>query len=215
MTMLYLIRHGETVWNAEGRFQGHKNSALNALGRTQAMAVAQAMADYPFAAIYTSDLDRAAETARIIAAPHHLTPIGDPRLREACFGEWEGFTLPEISERWPDTVAAWHKDSLHTRPPGGETLEQVHGRVAEILAEITARYPDDEVAVVGHGGSLKAMITLTLGATYTTFRRIRLDNCSISILRAGEERCSLIRSNDICHLKGELPHATWDETSSA
>ena len=211
MTTLYLIRHGETTWNADGRFQGHQNTPLSATGSAQAQATAIALAQHHFTAIYSSDLVRAAQTALIIAAPHRQPVQSDPRLREAFFGAWEGLTLPEITARWPELVAAWRQDSLHTRPPGGETLEQVQARVAEMLTELITRHADEQVAIIGHGGSLRAMITLALGADLSLFRRLRLDNCSISILSARNEELSLSQMNDTCHLGQLIPRASWDE----
>ena len=212
MTTLYLIRHGETVWNADGRFQGQQNTPLNALGRAQADSAARALADIPFEAVYTSDLARAAETAEIIAAPHALAPLPDPRLREVHFGEWEGLAMPEVTTRWPEIVAAWRADSLRTRPPGGETLEQLQQRVVAALTDIVRAYPTGTLAVVGHGGSLRAIITHILNADLSIFRRLRLDNCSISIITVTDGQYTLRLFNDICHLGARAPHATLDET---
>lgn len=210
-TTLYLIRHGETVWNADGRFQGHQNSPLNDSGYQQAYIVARAVSTYPIAAIYTSDLDRAAETAEIVAAPHGLSPVRDARLREACFGEWEGLTLTQISERWPDLIAAWRADSLRTRPPGGETLEQVQARVVMLLDDIVTRHPDEHVALVAHGGSLRAVVAHALSADLSIFRRLRLDNCSLSTIQITDGQYALVNLNDICHLGNQQPRATLDE----
>ena len=211
MTTLYLIRHGETTWNADGRFQGHSNSPLNDVGRAQAVLVARAFDDVAFHAVYASDLERAADTASEIARRHELLINTDARLREASFGEWEGLTLEEVSARWPDVVAAWRADSLHTRAPGGETLEQVQARVLLALQDIRSQHPDGDVAIVGHGGSVRAIIAHVLNADLSIFRRLRIDNCSINIVQITPERSSLIRLNDICHLHSQTPRSTWDE----
>lgn len=212
MTTLYLIRHGETVWNADGRFQGHQDTALNDAGRAQARLLADRLASTHFDAIYTSDLGRAADTANIIAASHYLTPIPDTRLREAYFGEWEGLTIQEITERWSDIVAAWRRDSLHTRPPGGETLEQLQERVANFIEAAIQLHPDGQILIAGHGGSIRAAIATALGATLTIFNRLRLDNCSLSVVRHQSDRFSLVQMNDTCHLHGVPLRTTWDES---
>lgn len=212
MLTIYLVRHGETAWNADGRFQGQQDVSLSERGCQQAQTVAATMTSLPLQAIYTSDLRRSAETAEAIAAPHRLAVIPDRRLREAFFGEWEGLTLPQIAARWPEIVAAWRADSLRTRPPGGETLEQVQARVAEALAAIVQAHPHGTIAIVGHGGSVRAIIATVLGADLSIFRRLRLDNCSISSVRVDDEgRYSLTGMNDICHLGPQAPRATWDE----
>lgn len=208
MTRITLIRHGETSWNADGRFQGQQDTPLNESGRAQAAITATALARHAFSFCYTSDLSRAWETADILAAPHALHPERDARLREASFGEWEGLTLPDITLRWPEIVAAWKIDSLRTRPPGGETLEAVHTRVSALLRVIIARHPDEDILVVGHGGSARALIVETLGGNLTVYRHLRLDNCGISVIHADARGYALISLNDTCHLEPLQPRAT-------
>jgi len=210
MTILYLVRHGETAWNAGGRFQGQQDTQLSETGRAQARSTAEALAGRHFDAIFTSDLARAAETAASIAAPHRLPVIPDPRLREAFFGEWEGLSVAEVSERWPDVIAAWRADSLRTRPPGGETLQQVLARVTDFTNEVLGQYPDGELCIVGHGGSLRALLVYALGGDEALFRRLRLDNCSLSIVRVTGDRWSLLLFNDTCHLGAPVERATSD-----
>jgi len=213
MTIIYLIRHGETAWNAEGRFQGQRNISLNATGHAQAAATSAALSHLPFTAIYTSDLARSAETAACLATPHGLSPIPDIRLREACFGAWEGLTLTEIGARWPLLLATWQANAHTTRPPGGETLAEVQQRVAAALGDCVARHPDATIALIGHGGTVRAVVATVLGADLSIFRRLRLDNCSISIVQMSPERSVLRQLNDLCHLSHQIPQATWDEAS--
>lgn len=201
MTTIYLVRHGETEWNAGGRFQGQLDIPLNEAGRKQAALVSAALANVPFAAIYTSDLARAAETAAIVAAPHAMPPKPDVRLREAHFGEWEGLTTPEIAERWPDLLETWRADTLNTVPPGGEAIAAVGTRVVAFTWDVLAAHPDDTIAIVGHGGALRGIIALALGADLAIFRRLRMDNCSISIITHRHDHFTLTRMNDTCHLE--------------
>lgn len=212
MTTHILIRHGETIWNAEGRFQGHQNISLNEVGRAQAAVVARASARYHFEALYTSDLARASETAELVAAVHHLPVHRDQRLREADFGAWEGLALPEIAARWPELLAVWREDPTHIRPPDGETLAELQARVVDVLHDLQARHPAGQVGIVAHGGTIRAAIALALGTDMSLFRRVRLDNCSISIIRAEGEQYTLMHMNDICHLGDRAPRATWDES---
>jgi len=201
MTTLYLIRHGETQWNVEGRIQGHSNCPLNANGYAQARRVAQLMANFSLQAIYTSDLDRAIETAAVIADCHPpLTPRSDARLREVFFGEWEGLTAEQVTAGWPREAAAWRADSLRHRPPGGETLETVQIRVSQAIANIITEYPRGEVAIVGHSGSLRAVVAYALTATPSVSRHFIFDNCSLSTIEHSNDRFSLVGINDHCHL---------------
>jgi broad specificity phosphatase PhoE len=150
MTTLLLVRHGETDCNREHRVQGHTDVPLNARGREQARGLAEELADARLAAIYSSDLSRAHETAVAVAVTQGLEPVVDPRLREKNFGSWEGLTDVEIAERFPDAVRGRWGD--------GETTEEVAARVIEAVEVICARHGDAAVLVVSHGGPLRAVL---------------------------------------------------------
>lgn len=151
MTRLALVRHGETDWNAEGRYQGQSDVALNANGLAQAEDLAQRLRGQKFEAIYTSDLARAEQTAEALAAATDAPLRRDPRLREINQGEWEGLLLPEIEARYAEAFRLRRLDPLATRPPGGETVGQVRERVLEVIREIRHTHPGGSVAVVSHG----------------------------------------------------------------
>lgn len=128
MIALYLVRHGETVFNLEGRIQGHSDSPLTPLGIKQAKAIGKRLAFEKFDAIYSSDLGRALATAELIAA-HHDQPIQTTQLiREANFDKVQGLTQKEFQERYPEDYRKWREDSVHFRPPGAETLESLISR---------------------------------------------------------------------------------------
>lgn len=203
MITLYLIRHGESIWNVEGRIQGQQDPPLSALGREQARRIAARLAPCPLEAVVSSDLARARETADAIAAPHGLAPTMDARLREAAFGDWEGLTVAEIDERWPNILAGWRADPRRVRPPGAETLEQVMRRAGAALSELVARHSDGTLALVGHGGSVRAIVAHALGATPAVFRRLRLDNGSITTLEVRDGAFTLRQLNETCHLGTE------------
>ena len=151
MTRLVLIRHGETDWNAEGRYQGQSNIPLNANGKAQAQALAQRLSGEKFDAIYTSDLARAAQTAEAVAAATGAPIHREPRLREIDQGEWEGLLLADIEARYAEEFRRRRLDPLGTHPPGGETVGQVRERVLDVLHEIQRTYPNGSVALVSHG----------------------------------------------------------------
>lgn len=206
MTHLLLIRHGETEWNAAGRIQGHSNSALSPLGRRQAEAVAARLSQTPIGAIYSSDLSRALDTAAPLAAPHDLTVRPVPGLREKGYGDWEGMTEAEVIATSPD---GWHR--YHVRReinypiPGGETWEDVRTRIVAVLHKILAdhRGPDETVALVGHGASLRPAVLDALDAPLETLLRLRLDNASLTRLEYQPERGGrVIFLNDTSHLAG-------------
>ena len=154
MTHLFLVRHGQTDWNVEGRWQGHADVPLNARGREQAAHVARSLAEVGLRAIYSSDLSRARETAQALAAITGLGVQLDPRLREIHQGEWQGLLVTEIQERYGQEFHRRHDDPLNVAPPGGETVLQVKERVVAAIEDIVRQHPLERVAVVSHGFAL-------------------------------------------------------------
>lgn len=133
MTRLILIRHGETSWNQEARFQGQEDIPLSATGQGQALALAKRFAgsDSPLPdAIYSSDLVRCLQTAEPTARKLRLPVQVDPRLREINGGAWQGLFPQEIEEQFPGERQAWQSDPLHTCCPGGESYHALQGRAA-------------------------------------------------------------------------------------
>lgn len=151
MLELWLVRHGQTDWNIDGRIQGQSDVPLNAAGRAQAQALARELADVPFTAVYSSDLERARETAKIIAAPHCLPVKIDVRLREINQGEWEGLNLIDIRERYDWEYRHNQSYSPDFRPPGGESAREVAERVQAAIEDIHKEHPNGAVLVVTHG----------------------------------------------------------------
>jgi broad specificity phosphatase PhoE len=150
MTTLLLARHGETDWNREQRWQGQSDTPLNDTGRAQARALAEALASERIDAVYSSDLMRAHETARLIAEQRGLDVTAIPDLRERSFGSVEGMTTDEIQARYPGIELPWSD---------GETREAMAGRVLATLERIADTHPDAYVLVVSHGGPLRAVAT--------------------------------------------------------
>ena len=200
MGRVILVRHGETVWNAEGRMQGHTDVALSERGVRQAHLTADRLRGVPLEAVYSSDLTRASATAEVVAAPHGLSVVTTPALREACLGAWQGRTVKEAEEMDADLVALWRQNSLEHRPPGGERLEEVAARAVPAVRSIAENHADGAVAVVAHGGPIKTVICWAIGAPLSCMRHIRLDNGSISVIRFRADRVELETLNDTCHL---------------
>lgn len=161
MTRLCLIRHGQTDWNLEGRYQGQSDVALNATGRAQARALSQILKHQPFAALYASDLIRARETAEIIGEILSLPVQLEPGLREIHQGEWEGQLSETIIARYEGLFRERLLDPAHTRPPGGETVAEVAARVWAVLDAIARQHPADSVIIVSHGLALATAICKT------------------------------------------------------
>ncbi|MCE5324383.1 histidine phosphatase family protein [bacterium] len=201
MITLYLVRHGETVHNLEGRIQGHADSPLTPLGVKQAEAAAARLASEKLDAIYSSDLGRAVATAEIISAPHSLSVQTTELIREACFDKVQGLTQKEFKQQYPEDYRRWREDSVHYRPPGAETLESLISRCGEFLQMISEKHKDGErLLAVVHGGSLRGLICAACSLEPTFFRCLRMSNAGISILDLGD-RPALSLFNDTCHLR--------------
>lgn len=185
---LLLIRHGETSWNQERRYQGQQDSPLSELGIQQAEKTAAFLAKMNIDAVYTSDLLRAKRTAEAIARPHGLTPIEDQRLREINFGEWEGLTRAEVQARYPDLFAARFRDHMNVRVPGGELPVEVANRLLEFVQDLQAKHAHQVVAAVSHGGALRLLIASLLGMPLEKSYCLHMDNLGISHLSFKAER---------------------------
>ncbi|MBN2256230.1 MAG: alpha-ribazole phosphatase [Anaerolineaceae bacterium] len=171
MTQLCLVRHGQTDWNLEGRYQGQSDVPLNENGRIQAQLLARQLQDKQFEAIFTSDLQRAKETAEILAAIFHLPVNSDPRLREIHQGEWEGQQVDDIKSRYANLWNERMEDPANVRPPGGETVAEVARRVHAALNDIATHHANDPVMVVSHGLAIATALCkingIPIGQAYT------------------------------------------------
>ena len=180
MTRLLLVRHGLTDWNAAQRFQGQRDIPLNETGQRQAAALGERLAGEPLQAIYASDLQRAQATALAIAARHSCPFVAEPRLREISFGAWEGLTYAEITARDPAGLAAWEEDILENAPPGGETLNQLAGRVQTVMDELLRAHAGETLLLVAHGGPLQVLLCLAMGLPPEKYWQFHLSPGSLS-----------------------------------
>jgi probable phosphoglycerate mutase len=158
VTELLLVRHGETDWNREQRWQGHARTSLNASGRTQARRLAKSLATVEVDAVYSSDLPRALETAEILAGARGLQAVADPALREIDVGSWQGLTRAQL-------------DGLEW---DGESYDAHRERVLAAVRRIAARHPRGRVLVVTHGGCLRRLQEIVLGRPLDV-----LENCAV------------------------------------
>jgi probable phosphoglycerate mutase len=169
MTEILLVRHAETDWNRDSRWQGHADPPLNETGRAQARALAEALAGERVDAINASDLRRAFETAEIIGEALGVQVTPDSGLREIDVGSWSGLTRDEVAERFPD----WQTHD-------GETPEELQARVVAAVRGIAARHPDGHVVIVTHGGSIRSLERHVNGESARV-----VANCEVLRLPAG------------------------------
>jgi phosphoserine phosphatase len=180
VTDLILARHGETDWNRENRFQGRADPPLNALGRRQSSELADALAGELIARVYTSPLQRASETAAIVAERLGLDVEAVEPLQEIDVGAWSGLTRDEVASTFPDEYARW----LERAPHGfasGETYEELAARVVPAIRGIAERHPSETILVVTHGGPSRVLQAHAAGIDYAEARRREtvLANCAV------------------------------------
>jgi broad specificity phosphatase PhoE len=180
LTEILLARHGETDWNRDNRFQGRADPPLNEVGRAQAAELAATLTREPIAAVYSSTLRRALETAETVAGPHELTPLTVDALREVDVGSWQGLTRAEVETRFPEQFRRW----LDYGPgwEDGETHEQMGERVLAALRELARLHPHERILVVTHGGPIRAALARAEGISHNEARRTgpALGNCFVA-----------------------------------
>jgi len=175
--VIYLARHGETDDNARRVVQGWIDTPLNDRGREQARELTAAVKDLGIGAIWTSQLARAAETARIVGESLGIEPRVDDRLAESQRGSWEGRTLDDIEQSEPDAWAAWKRGGPDFRFPGGESLAEHQSRVLAAIEAIRAA--DQPALVVAHGGTIRCAICASHPNGLAAFWSISVPNAEL------------------------------------
>ena len=205
MTELLFIRHGETDWNRQQRFQGHIDVPLNAAGHAQAARLGRRLADDPHDALFSSDLLRARETAAPLAAAWGQQPTLVPGLREQSFGVLEGLDVPTIQERHADLWPLWLEHRADFALPGGESLRQFHARVMDAVRQLAADAPGRRLAIVTHGGVLDMLWRTAQRLPLDGLRACEIPNTGLNRLRWTDGTLHVERWADDGHLAGLPP----------
>ena len=201
---LILVRHGQTEWNAGGRYQGQSNVALSDIGRKQARFLAERFPVRQLDAIYTSDLDRAKETAECVGKRLGLTVCPEKAFRELSFGDWEGLTYQEISSRWPEEA-----EKLFTAPdelviPHGETFQDLQKRALDKIYSLYEKHIDQTVAVFAHGAINKTILAGLMHIPLHYLWSLRQDNTAVNILRLDDGYVMVELINSTSHLGEDM-----------
>jgi broad specificity phosphatase PhoE len=204
---VYLIRHGETLWNREGRCQGVTDTPLTDKGRLQAHALAAALAEKPLSLVLSSSLQRGKETAAIIAQKHGLSVELRDELQEWNQGRLEGLTGAELLDQHQTYFARWRNDPANASPPGGEPLRDLQARAWPVIDGLRKRTLSGPVAVVSHSMTLSTILCAALGLDLANIHRLKLDIASRSTITFSPFGLSaawvLTSLNDRHHLAGE------------
>jgi broad specificity phosphatase PhoE len=197
-TTVLLARHGESDWNRSKQWQGFADRPLTDLGREQAVELAQRLEDTDLDAVYSSDLQRARDTAEIVARTKGLTVQTTPDLREVDVGSWSGLTRAEAEEQYPEQYARWLQGGEGWED--GETYEELGERVVRAITRIAEAHAGERVLVVAHGGTIRALHAAALGVDIHTYRRIQRvePNATLSaVCMEGDQLTELCRTEDL------------------
>lgn len=197
---IYAVRHGQSVANETNTIQGQTSTPLSDFGRKQAATLTERLAGLDFSAIYSSDLDRAMDTARI-AVPS-MAPIPTLELREWNLGIFQGLTRSEVEKRYPEAWQAFLDAKPGYRIPGGESTADVEARMDSFMNMIVQRHDDGRILVVSHCGALRAMLKRVLGVTTAWPMQPQVANASVSRFVCKDGQWQLACWNDTAHLKG-------------
>ena len=195
---LILVRHGESIGNAENRLQGQEDYDLTDLGREQAERTAERLAELHVTAVYSSPLLRTMSTARAISARLGIEPSPMPSVAEYHFGEMSGSTYAEVRQRFSATVGAAERVY-----PGEEGRDVFLKRVTEGVQEVIDAHPGETVAIISHGGPIALMCQTVLGLPYKRPMPFAIGNCSLThvdVPEDGDRTPVLVQLNDLCHL---------------
>jgi broad specificity phosphatase PhoE len=200
-TRVFLVRHGATVLTEEDRFAGSINVPLAEIGREQARRLAARLAGERLVAVYASDLDRAVETAAIVAEPHGLRVVQQPEFREISHGQWERMTREEVLDLYPKEAAAWDDDPFSFAPAGGETGLAVTARALPALTDLVNAHAGKSFLVVSHKATIRLVLSSLLGFDPRRYRdNLEQSPAALNIVDFREPtRARLTLFNDTSH----------------
>ena len=199
-TRILLIRHAETDWNRQARLQGHTDIPLNETGLAQASRLGAALAGEALDAVYSSDLQRALQTAQAVADATGAPLVPEPGLRERGFGVFEGLAQAELESRWPVELRRWRAREPDFAAPGGETLADFYARCVATAERRALQHPGGSIALVAHGGVLDCLYRAATRLALEAPRSWRLGNAALNRLLHSPEGFTLVGWDDDAHL---------------
>ena len=205
MLHFILIRHGETSWTKEKRYQGSTNTQLTTLGKKQIQRFSKEITRYQPDIIFSSALDRSRESAEILCSEMNIKPTVDKRLNEMSFGRWEGKTANKLIEEGNKRYDRWMKGGLAT-PQGGETVAALRKRVKSFINDTVKKHDDKKIVIVTHGGTIRMFFIELLKLPMKTCLQFRIDPGTMTIISKNDYSTQMVLLNSTTPKKGIVPH---------
>lgn len=200
MTRIFLIRHGETQWNFDARYQGHSDIELSEKGTLQGEKLGLYFKRFSLDAVYASDLKRAFTTAQLIAQYHNLEVQLVPDMREINFGVWEGLTFKDIREKYRELADMWLKEPEQLVIPEGENFAQVKKRAYQAILNLVDKHQGQNVVVVSHGGTIRTVLCAILDLPLSKMWQIKQDNTALNMIEFYQNQGIIGLLNSTAHL---------------
>ncbi len=200
-TWIYLVRHGQTVWNEEGKLCGSSDVPLSDEGLLQAQKLAARMKGVNLSAVYSSPLLRARQTAEAIASHHNLEVQIERDLSEIDYGDWEGLKVADAMEKFPELERLRREDPMKFVAPNGEPMKNFAERVIAAIQKIASKHPNETICVVAHQTVNRFILCWVMQMDFRLWRQLRQDPTCVNLLQVREDgmwRVCLV--NDTCHL---------------
>lgn len=203
MGRVFLIRHGQVEWNAKNSYIGSTDLPLDHTGLNQARLLAEYLATREIAKVYSSDLQRAHQTAGVIASQLEVPLVLCRQLRELNYGAWEGVSESEVARLYPDLYSRWLVEPLSVRIPDGEHLSEFQNRVLPAFQHIASEHREDDIVIVAHKTTNRLILACLLGMDLNRYRQIGQNNACVNTVFIREDGSMSVEViNDTCHLGG-------------
>ena len=203
MNKFFIVRHGETKWNIEGRTQGQGDSALSDKGKLQAHKLGNHLKNLHIDFIYSSELGRTIETSEIISGLVGKEVTYDKRLREINFGKWEGLSIDEIKTNYEDIYTVWRNRPHEAIIPDAENLVLLKERMLECILDLNKKHKDANILIISHSMSIKVLLLTLIGSDISNIYKIAQDNTALNVVEFREYGPVIIKLNDSSHLSGK------------
>ena len=207
MNKVYIVRHGQTAWNLEEVFRGRADIPLDDTGKQEVHLAGEALQHETLHVVYSSPLSRSMETAENVAKFHDLNVTPLEAIIDISYGDWEGVSLAEVQQKYPDLYSLWLEAPHQVRFPNGETLEEVRLRTMDALEDLVAKHPNENIVLVAHRVPNKVMCCALLGLDNSHFWRIQQDTASTNLFIFRDNQWVVSYLNDTSYLKalGKAP----------